>query len=135
MTFTESISVCFKKYATFTGTASKSEYWWFILFTILGQIGLSFISDGLSGLFLVATLLPTFAVCARRLHETDRSGWWQLINLIPIIGWIILIVFCVQDKRPNRYEEMAVTPQTSSEPVTEVAPVLTKEDPAGPKSE
>jgi uncharacterized membrane protein YhaH (DUF805 family) len=121
MTFTESISVCFKKYATFDGTASRSEYWWFVLFTILAQFGLGIISDGLAGLFMVATLLPTIAVCCRRLHDTDRSGWWQLLNLLPLIGWIIVIVFCAQETRPNRFSatEPAPAPDVTSEPKTE----------------
>jgi uncharacterized membrane protein YhaH (DUF805 family) len=48
-------------------------------------------------LFSIGTLLPYIAVTARRLHDTNRSGWWQLIGLIPVIGWIIMIVWCVQD--------------------------------------
>jgi uncharacterized membrane protein YhaH (DUF805 family) len=103
MTFTESIEQCFKKYATFEGTASRSEYWWFALFIVLGNFGLSLISDGLSMLFAIATLIPSIAAATRRLHDTDRSGWWQLIWFVPIVGWIILIVFLAQEPRSNRY--------------------------------
>jgi len=107
MNFTDAISQCFKKYATFEGTASRSEYWWFFLFLILGNIGLGLIHDGLSGLFALATLVPSIAVTCRRLHDTDRSGWMQLIWLIPLVGWIILIVFLAQESRPNRYGSVA----------------------------
>jgi len=97
MTFQESITTCFKKYADFNGRASRSEYWWFALFIVIVSIVLSMISNEVSGLFSLATLLPSIAAAARRLHDTNRSGWWQLIAFIPIIGWIVLIVFLAQE--------------------------------------
>ena len=97
MTFQESITICFKKYADFNGRASRSEYWWFALFIVIVSIVLSMISNEVSGLFSLATLLPSIAAAARRLHDTNRSGWWQLIAFIPIIGWIVLIVFLAQE--------------------------------------
>jgi uncharacterized membrane protein YhaH (DUF805 family) len=103
MTFFESIQTCFRKYATFDGTASRSEYWWFSLFCILGGAFLGAFSHTLNGAFGIATLLPSLAVGARRLHETDRSGWWQLLWLVPLVGWIVLIVFLVQEPRTNRF--------------------------------
>jgi len=104
MTFGESISICFTKYADFTGRASRSEYWWWTLFVILASIATGFISDVVSAIFSLATILPGLAVGARRLHDTDRSGWLQLLWIIPIIGWIILIVWLVQEgKEPNRF--------------------------------
>jgi uncharacterized membrane protein YhaH (DUF805 family) len=103
MTFFESIQTCFRKYATFEGLASRSEYWWFTLFCILTCAFLNIFSDKLGGAFSIATLLPSLAVGARRLHETDRSGWWQLLYFVPLIGWIVLIVFLVQEPRQNRY--------------------------------
>lgn len=104
MTFGESIRICFSKYADFNGRASRSEFWWWALFTVLASATLSIISEPLSGLFSLGTALPSLAVGARRLHDTDRSGWFQLIWLIPIIGWIILIVFFAQEgKEPNRF--------------------------------
>jgi len=103
MTFTDSIKTCFNKYATFDGTASRSEYWWFMLFLVLGSAAANVVSETLGILFSLATILPSIAAACRRLHDTDRSGWWQLIWIVPVIGWIILIVFLVQDTRPNRY--------------------------------
>jgi uncharacterized membrane protein YhaH (DUF805 family) len=75
-----------------------------VLFTVLASLALSFISENLGSLFSLATLLPSIAVGARRLHDTDRSGWWQLVGIIPIIGWILMIVWCAQEeKRPTRF--------------------------------
>ncbi len=105
MTFAESIRTCFTKYADFTGRAKRSEFWWWVLFAILATAALSVVSEKLSGLFSIATLVPYIAVTARRLHDTDRSGWWQLLGLIPLIGWIILIVWCAQEgKSSTRFD-------------------------------
>lgn len=107
MTFSESISTCFTKYIDFTGRASRSEYWWFILFSTIVQIVLHIVNDSgvLGGLFSLAVIVPTFAVQARRLHDTNRSAWFILLNLIPIIGWIILLIWFVQksDEESNLY--------------------------------
>ncbi len=96
MTFSESIKTVFSKYADFNGRASRSELWWWVLFIFLGSLVLGFISDILSGLFSLGTLIPSIAVTARRLHDIDKSGWWQLVCLIPIIGLIVLVYWCVQ---------------------------------------
>ncbi len=104
MTFVESIKVCFAKYADFNGRAMRSEFWWWFLFILLAGMAISIVSHMLSMLFSLGTLLPSLAVCARRLHDTDRSGWWQLIGLIPVVGWVVLIIWCVQEGRePNRF--------------------------------
>ncbi|MGW8169947.1 MAG: DUF805 domain-containing protein [Sulfurovaceae bacterium] len=98
MTFSESISTCFNNYSNFDGRASRSEYWWFALFITLGGVVSSIVDD--SGIFYMiftlAILLPSLAVGARRLHDIGKSGWWQLLGLIPILGAIILIIFFVQ---------------------------------------
>lgn len=97
MTFQESIKICFSKYADFNGRASRSEYWWFFLFIILISAAASVVSPKLSGLFSLATLLPSIAAATRRLHDTNRTGWWQLIVLVPLIGIIVLFVFLAQE--------------------------------------
>lgn len=103
MTFIESIQTCFQKYASFDGTARRSEYWWFALFILIASLILGQISTTLSIVFSLATLLPSIAAATRRLHDTDRSGWWQLLYFLPLIGAIVLIVFLTQESRPNRY--------------------------------
>jgi uncharacterized membrane protein YhaH (DUF805 family) len=100
MTFQESIQVCFNKYVDFSGRASRSEYWWFALFVFLGSSVLGIFSFWLNIIFLLATLLPQLAAATRRLHDTGRSGWWQLIGFIPLIGWIVLIVFLCEKSGP-----------------------------------
>lgn len=108
MTFAESISTCFKKYATFDGRATRSEYWWFFLFTFLVSGALSIVSEAFSGVFSLGVLLPSLAVGVRRLHDIDKSGWFLLLWFIPIIGWIILIVWAIQEgKEPNRFSSAA----------------------------
>jgi len=99
MTFAESVSTCLKKYVDFNGVASRSEFWWFMLFVFIVAVVLGWASPLLANIFGLAMLLPELAVGARRLHDTGRSGWWQLLLLLPVIGVIILIVFWVQDSK------------------------------------
>ena len=99
MRFQESIRVCFTKYADFNGRAGRPEYWWFALFIIVTSLVMSKLSPTLGGVFSLATLLPSIAAAARRLHDTNRSGWWQLIALVPLVGIIVLVVFLAQDGR------------------------------------
>jgi uncharacterized membrane protein YhaH (DUF805 family) len=110
MTFQEAIKICFQKYADFSGRAKRPEFWWFALFTFLASIILGVVSSMLSGLFSLAVLIPSLAVGARRLHDIGRSGWWQLIWLVPVIGWIIMIYWFVQDSNPttNAFDETII---------------------------
>jgi uncharacterized membrane protein YhaH (DUF805 family) len=107
MTFGESIGICFKKYATLDGRASRPEYWWFFLFSLLVQIGGSIVSDTVAGLLCLALLLPSVAVGARRLHDIGRTAWWLLIGLIPLIGALVLLYWFVQPgaEGANEYGE------------------------------
>ncbi len=94
MNMIEAVKAVFSKYATFEGRARRAEYWWFVLFSFIIAVVLNLINPGLlGGIWSLATLLPSLAVGARRLHDTDRSGWWLLIGFIPVIGLIVLIVF------------------------------------------
>ncbi|NOQ41648.1 MAG: DUF805 domain-containing protein [Desulfuromusa sp.] len=104
MTFQESIRVCFSKYADFNGRAGRSEYWWFILFIVIVSLATSMVGSVLSGLFSLGTLLPSIAAATRRLHDTNRSGWWQLILMVPVIGAIVLIVFLAQGSKLREIE-------------------------------
>jgi len=101
-----------KRYADFQGRSRRKEYWMYTLFIFLVSMVLTMIDLGmgtgtptgfgiLSGLFSLAILIPSIAVGVRRLHDTDRSGWWILIGLIPLIGFIVLLVFYVQDGTPG----------------------------------
>ncbi len=104
-----------KKYSVFSGRAQRKEYWTFILSNMVISIILSIVGKIIGGvteslnllyiLFTFALFIPSVAVGIRRLHDTDRSGWWLLINLIPIVGVIILLVFMVKDSQPgeNQY--------------------------------
>ena len=96
MNFQQSIKICFSKYADFNGRASRPEYWWFALFIFLASAVLSMLGSMLPGIFAVATLLPSLAVAVRRLRDTGRSGWWLLIGLVPVVGFIVLIYFLLQ---------------------------------------
>ncbi len=90
MSFSEAISTCFSKYATFSGRAPRSEFWWWYLFTWIVGIVLGWVPFvGL--IFQLAVLLPTFAVTARRLHDTNRSGWWQVLPLgaMAVMGAVV----------------------------------------------
>lgn len=93
MKFQESIQVCFSKYAEFNGKASRSEFWWFALFTTLVISAVTLISQVGASVVTIALLLPFLAVGSRRLQSTGRSGWWQSLLLIPIGGLIMLAIW------------------------------------------
>ena len=95
VSFVEAITICMSKFADFKGRASRSEYWWFYLFALLLTWGSMLVDSTqvLSGIINLVLICPVFAVGARRLHDTNRSGWWQLlgvtiIGLIPLIIWL-----------------------------------------------
>lgn len=115
--FFGAVKTCFNKYATFSGRASRAEFWWFQLFNfiisaIVGMICGFMVAATyepsyafLSYIWAFAILLPSWAVCVRRLHDTNRSGWNLLLGLIPLVGGIILLVwFCQRGTEgPNKY--------------------------------
>jgi uncharacterized membrane protein YhaH (DUF805 family) len=111
MTFTEAIKDGFDHYTKFDGRAARPAYWWWFLFALLVSIGTNIIDAAIgsfgviSGLAGLALLLPGLSVSIRRLHDTDHSGWWLFIILIPIIGFIVLLVFYLRDSDPgeNKY--------------------------------
>ena len=97
MKIQESVETCItKQYADFIGMATRSEFWWFVLFLIIVQALLGIASHAIAAIFALATLVPYFAVGTRRLRDTGRSPWWWLICLIPVVGEIVLIVFWAQ---------------------------------------
>lgn len=98
-----------QKYVDFDGRDTRRQYWmfflfWFVFGLLVALLGKMLDAKFLSEIYSIVLLLPSLAIGARRLHDTGRSGWWQLIGLIPIIGPIVLIVFFVQDSHPeNEY--------------------------------
>jgi len=94
MTFGKAISTCMSKFFNFNGRASRSEYWWFYLFTLLLSWGAMLVdrTQVLSTLLNLVFLFPVLSAGARRLHDTNRSGWWQLV-MLTIIGIIPLIIW------------------------------------------
>jgi uncharacterized membrane protein YhaH (DUF805 family) len=103
--------VVLERYAQFTGRARRAEYWWFALANVICIVALLLLS-GITKIFLVAyfiyllaLIVPSIAVAVRRLHDTDKSGWWFLIGLVPFVGGIILLVLmCIDSTRgANQY--------------------------------
>jgi uncharacterized membrane protein YhaH (DUF805 family) len=93
-TFVEAIKVCLTKYVDGKGRASRSEYWYFALFTFIVDV----VTGGVAA---VLVLLPSITVSVRRLHDIGKSGWALLWILLPIIGWIVLIVYAVRPGEPR----------------------------------
>ena len=102
-----------RKYTQFTGRSRRSEYWYFVLFNLIVAVVLAIVDSalrkivgfGMFGmLYSLAVLVPGIAVSIRRLHDTDRSGWWLLLALVPLVG-LVLIVFLAEDSNAgtNRY--------------------------------
>lgn len=104
MSIIESIKLGFSQYFDFKTRSTRSEYWYWILFLVVTSLILMrFIPILL--IFIGATTIPSVAVAVRRLHDINRSGWWLLLDFIPVVGEIILVIWCCQKgtERPNRY--------------------------------
>ena len=115
MTFQQAVKSCFSKYVTFSGRATRSEYWYWVLFATLGSIVALIIDTAVLGfdpsgatpitsIFDLVIALPGIAVSARRLHDMDRTGWWLLLTLTGIGAIVLLVWFCFRGTEgPNRY--------------------------------
>jgi uncharacterized membrane protein YhaH (DUF805 family) len=112
--FGEAAQLLVKNYATFQGRSSRGAYWWAWFITFLIALALSVIDRGLGAapgmgvlgsLFGIAILLPSVAIGVRRLHDTDKSGWWMLFALVPVAGWVILLVLFLMpgERETNTY--------------------------------
>ena len=101
MPIVNAVKACLAKYANFNGRARRTEYWWFFLAVLLGSAVASLIAFRVYALFSLATLLPMIAVGARRLHDTNRSGWWQLLALVPF-GVVVPIILLAQRSTPAK---------------------------------
>ncbi len=114
VSFAEAVRTALSKYATFSGRARRSEYWWFTLFSVLAAlVGVALdvaipISDEFrvfAPIVLLGLFLPQLSVLVRRLHDTGRSGWWYFIGFIPLIGgiWLLVLLLNGGDRVDNRY--------------------------------
>lgn len=103
--------VVLERYAKFDGRAGRAEFWWYFLANVIAYVALAILAQiatiffVLYFLYWIALLVPSIAVGVRRLHDTDKSGWFMLLGLIPFVGGIILIVFCALQGTagPNQY--------------------------------
>ncbi|WP_372761101.1 DUF805 domain-containing protein [Pseudoalteromonas sp.] len=94
----------FRRYADFNGRIRRKAYWMFVLFNILfsficGVLDAALGTAVIGSIYSIVLFVPSISAAARRLHDTGRSGWWQLMWLVPIIGWIVMLVFLVQDSQ------------------------------------
>lgn len=125
MDFVTAVKICLSKYATFKGRARRSEFWFFVLFWMLLGVAAAIIDTAFFGfgprhsgpvgaLVALILLLPYLAVHVRRLHDKDYAGWWLLLWLIPVIGWIVLVVWYCQRGTlgPNRFGEDPLVGET-----------------------
>ncbi len=113
MGFQEAVKSFFTRYTDFNGRSSRSEYWWaylgimlifFVIGLVSGLLGET-VGSAVIGIAYLAILIPSIAIAVRRLHDVDKSGWFLLIALIPLIGGLILLYFYVQKGTdgPNRF--------------------------------
>ncbi len=120
MGFTTAVRTCFQKYATFSGRAPRPEYWWWVLFQVVVSVVVMALTGAptggntIQGLVSLALLLPSLAVGARRLHDMGRSGWWLLLGLIPVLGFLVLLFWFVQPGQAgtNRFGPSPVPTRT-----------------------
>jgi uncharacterized membrane protein YhaH (DUF805 family) len=103
MNFQQAVQTCFRKYVDFSGRASRSEYWWFVLADVVLLVVASLIHEFVYVLVALAFLLPILAAGARRLHDIGKSGWWLLISVIPLVN-LVLIYFMVQPSQAESNE-------------------------------
>ena len=104
MDFTTSVKTCFAKFADFSGRATRSEYWWFVLAYFILALVTGFIHEYLYFLVVLVVLVPMISAGVRRLHDIGKTGWLLLLGLIPLVG-LVLIYFMVQPTQPesNQY--------------------------------
>ena len=111
VSFSDAVTIGFQRYFDFSGRSTRAEFWWWALFTFLGATALTIV-EGIAGIpnmlsfiFRLATLIPSLAMGSRRLHDINKSGWWQLLLFAILIGWIILIVWAIKqgDKGANKH--------------------------------
>lgn len=119
--FGDAVRLFFQNYANFNGRASRSMYWWAVLFNCIVTCAISVIEliigsetlvSTLTGLYTLAVLVPSLAIGVRRMHDIGKGGGWIFISLIPFVGWIWYIVLCCSDSEPfdNRFGPVPYAP-------------------------
>lgn len=104
ISFVEAIKLYFSNYVNFSGRSRRSEYWYVVLFNVVVMLILSVLPKSLAfigTIWSLGTLLPSIALFIRRLHDIGKSGWWILLNLIPVVGSIWLLVLAASDSQPG----------------------------------
>jgi uncharacterized membrane protein YhaH (DUF805 family) len=96
MTFAQAVQSCIKKYGYFNGRATRSEFWWWALFFTIVHFAADRVSKNVGTLVVLLMLFPTLAVTSRRLHDIGKSGWWQIVGCVPLIGWAVMVYWWVQ---------------------------------------
>ncbi|WP_262694515.1 DUF805 domain-containing protein [Kordiimonas aquimaris] len=102
MDFGTAVKTGFRRYLDFEGRSIRSEYWWWMLFVFLVNIALNIFNGSIGGtllssLFSLIVLIPDISVSVRRLHDIGKSGWWILLWLVPLIGWVVIVYWAVQE--------------------------------------
>lgn len=102
--FLQAVKLYFLRYADFKGRSRRSEYWWATLgVSIIASVIAAVVPD-LAGIWSLVTLVPSLALCVRRLHDIGKSGWSYLVLLIPVAGWIIMMIWlCTDSTEDNRW--------------------------------
>lgn len=104
ITLTEAIKLFYQRYTDFDGRSTRAEYWWVFLYLFVASGILSWINEYLGYAFALANLVPNIAIAIRRMHDIGKSGWWILINLIPLVGWIWYLILTIKPSDgPNEY--------------------------------
>jgi len=117
MTFSESVKSCFGKYLTFSGRAPRSEFWYFVLFCVIAGLPMVFLGDVALAILVLILFPAAVSVEVRRLHDTDRSGWWFWLNVVPIINLIKIVWFCSRGTEGvNRFGADPLTVNTVAAP-------------------
>ena len=123
MDIQQSVKTVLSNYAKFEGRSGRPEYWWWVLAYIIAAVIINVVGsivglgEILVNLLALAVLIPNIAVSVRRFHDIGKSGWWVLIGLIPLVGWIAFIYFAAQPSvGPNEYGEGPQGPVAMSNP-------------------
>ena len=118
MDFKQSVTTCLqKKYVDFSGRAGRPEFWWFFLFQVIVFVVTGLVSDMLYWLAFLGLFLPGLAVGARRLHDIGKSGWFLLLGLVPVLGFLVLLYFFVQPSAgANEYGSGPFEPEQAALP-------------------